>query len=62
MLLMQSKKFRANNARLAKYLYSLGFDRQIEIVNGKETWLFEFNDLLQESLDFYFYMRKQTQK
>lgn len=59
---MQSKKFRANNARLAKYLYSLGFDRQIEIVNGKETWLFEFNDLLQESLDFYFYMRKQTQK
>ena len=59
---MQNKTFRANNARLAKYLYSLGFNRNVEYKNGKETWLFEFSDLLQESLNFYFYMRKKTKK
>lgn len=51
--------FRVNNTRLAKYLYSLGFDKQSEMINEKETWLFEKSEDLQESLDFFFYMRKK---
>ena len=51
--------FRVNNTRLAKYLYSLGFDKKSEIINKKETWLFTKSDDLQESLDFFFCMRKK---
>lgn len=51
--------FRANNTRLAKYLYSLGFDKCSEYINGKETWLFKKSNDLQESLNFFFYMRNK---
>jgi hypothetical protein len=54
--------FRVHNTRLAKYLYSLGFDKKSEIINQKETWLFEKSDDLKESLDFFFYMRKKLRK
>lgn len=56
---MNKDFFRVNNTRLSKYLYSLGFDKQSEFINGKETWLFEKSEDLQESLDFFFYMRKR---
>ena len=45
-----------------KYLYSLGFSRESFYFNGKEYWLFNKSDDLQESLDFYFYMRTKTRK
>ena len=51
---------RINNKRLSKYLYSLGFDRQIIQENKTEYWLFKKSNELQESLDFYFYMRKKN--
>lgn len=51
--------FRVNNTRLSKYLYSLGFDKKSEYINGKETWLFKKSDDLQKSLDFFFSMRKK---
>lgn len=51
--------FRVNNTRLAKYLYTLGFDKQSEYINGKETWLFKKSCDLQESLNFFFYMRNK---
>lgn len=54
--------FRVNNTRLAKYLYSLGFDKTSEYINGKETWLFEKSEDLQKSLDFFFCMRKKLRK
>jgi len=52
--------FKTNNKRLAKYLYSLGFDRTENINNGKEYWIFKKSDNFKESLDFYFYMRKKN--
>lgn len=54
-------KYVVKNKRLSKYLYSLGFDREIIIdMNGNEQWLFDNDDLLNKALDFYFYMRKQN--
>jgi len=54
--------FRANNTRLSKFLYSLGFDKKSEMINDKETWIFEKSNNLQEALDFFFYMRKKIRK
>ena len=57
------KIFKASSIRLMRYLYSLGFDKS-SVVNesGDENWLFEQSKNLQESLDFYFYMRKKNQE
>ena len=54
--------YRTNNKRLAKYLYSLGYKRKIEIISGREYWFFEESSTLKESLDFYFYMRKKNKE
>lgn len=54
-------KIKIKNKRLSKYLYSLGFDRESQIDKNKnEIWLFDQSDDLQESLDFYFYMRNKN--
>lgn len=53
-------KYKVRNKRLSKYLYSLGFERECRIENQNEYWLFQKSDVLQEALDFYFYMRKKT--
>lgn len=50
------------NKRLSKYLYSLGFPRESFYFEEKEYWLFNKSDDLQESLDFYFYMREKNRK
>lgn len=50
------------NKRLSKYLYSLGFSRESFYLEEKEYWLFQKSDDLQESLDFYFYMRNKTRR
>lgn len=54
------KKYKVKNKRLAKYLYSLGFDRESIFENQIEYWLFEESDTFHEALDFYFYMRAKT--
>lgn len=54
--------YKTNNKRLAKYLYSLGFDRECKYLNKKEYWLFEKSSELDEALDFYFYMRKKNRE
>lgn len=54
------KKFKCESIRLCRFLYSLGFDKESKIdESGKEYWLFEKSYDLQESLNFFFYMRKQ---
>lgn len=56
-------KIKIKNKRLAKYLYSLGFERECNIDERKnEYWLFSKSSELDESLDFYFYMRKKNRK
>ncbi len=52
--------YRCESVRLCRFLYSLGFDKTSIQHNGQEAWLFERSSELQESLDFFFYMRKQN--
>ena len=53
------KKYRCESVRLCRFLYGLGFDKESIQYNGQEAWLFEISPELQESLDFFFYMRKK---
>lgn len=53
------KKYRCESVRLCRFLYGLGFDKESIQYNGQEAWLFERSPELQESLDFFFYMRKK---
>ena len=53
------KKFIAKGIRLMRFLYSLGFDKESILIDGKECWAFEKSDKLQEALDFYFDFRKK---
>lgn len=55
-------KFKCESVRLCRFLYGLGFDKESKLdVNGIEYWLFERSPELQDSLDFFFSMRKQLQ-
>ena len=54
-----NNKFRVKSIRLMRYLYSLGFNKESEFIDGNETWVFEKSDDLQKSLDFFFIMRKK---
>lgn len=56
------KNFRCESIRLMRFLYSLGFEKTsvFDDKTGEEYWLFEKTDMLQESLNFYFYMRKKN--
>lgn len=51
--------YRCESVRLCRFLYGLGFDKISIQYNGQEAWLFERSPELQESLDFFFYMRKK---
>lgn len=55
------EKIKIKNKRLAKYLYSLGFNREC-VFDKKEYWLFPKSSELDEALDFYFYMRKKNRE
>ena len=46
--------------RVPDTLYSLGFKRETIYKNGVESWLFDNSKVLQEALDFYFYMRQKN--
>lgn len=52
-------KYRCESVRLCRFLYSLGFDKESIQYKGQEAWLFDKTEELQESLDFFFYMRKK---
>lgn len=53
--------FKCKSIRLCRFLYSLGFKKQSQFdETGTEYWLFKKSNELQESLDFFFYMRKKT--
>lgn len=52
-------KYRCESVRLCRFLYGLGFDKESIQYKGKEAWLFDKSEELQESLNFFFYMRKK---
>lgn len=57
---MNTNYYNVSSVRLMRFLYALGFEKESYInTKGKENWRFEKSDDLQESLDFYFYMRKK---
>lgn len=55
-------KYRCESVRLCRFLYSLGFDKESIQYKGQEAWLFDKTEELQESLDFFFYMRKKMKE
>lgn len=55
-------KYRCESIRLCRFLYGLGFDKTSIQYNGKEAWVFEKTDDLQEALTFFFYMRNKLKK
>jgi hypothetical protein len=58
---MEEKYYNVSSVRLSRFLYSLGFEKQSYINHaGKENWRFADSDSLQESLTFYFYMRRKV--
>lgn len=55
-----NNKFKCKSVRLCRFLYGLGFNKEsVFEENGKEYWLFEKSNDLQESLNFFFYMRNK---
>lgn len=57
---LNKKYFIASSIRMMRFLYSLGFEKESFInPKGHENWKFEHTSELQESLDFYFYMREK---
>ena len=58
---MKNKYYNVSSARLMRFLYSLGFDKESYINDkNKENWRFIKTNDLQEALDFYFYMRNKN--
>lgn len=58
-----NNKYKCESIRLCRFLYSLGFDKESKFnENGDEYWLFETNQDLQKSLDFFFSMRRKRRK
>lgn len=57
---MDKRYYNVSSVRVARFLYSLGFDKESYISkSGKEKWRFEYSDDLIESIDFYKNMRKR---
>lgn len=57
------KYYNVSSVRMMRFLYSLGFDKESYINrNGKENWRFKWSSELQESLDFFFYMRNKLKE
>lgn len=57
---MNKDYFNVSSVRLMRFLYALGFEKESYFnTKGKENWRFKYSLDLQESLDFYFYMRKK---
>ena len=52
-------KYRCESVRLCRYRQGPGLDKESIQYKGKEVWLFEKSNELQESLDFFFSMRKK---
>ena len=56
---MNKKYFKAESVRLARFLYSLGFNKTSVYEGTREYWEFKKTPLLDEALKFYFYFRKK---
>lgn len=53
--------YNVSSVRLMRFLYALGFEKEAYINDKKkENWRFKKSDVLQEALDFYFYMRNKN--
>lgn len=58
-----TNKYKCESVRLCRFLYGLGFDKETQFdENNGEYWLFEKSLELQNSLDFFFSMRKKLKK
>lgn len=57
---MSENYYNVSSIRLMRFLYALGFKKKSYINSkGKENWRFEKSNDLQESLNFFYYMRNK---
>ena len=56
------KIYTCESIRMSRYLYSLGFNKKSRFINDKEVWDFDYSELLQEALDFYYFVRRSNHK
>lgn len=60
---IKMKKYKCESIRLCRFLYSLGFDKQSKYdSNGIEYWEFDWSNELQNSLSFFFSMRRKIKQ
>ena len=60
---MENKYYNVSSVRLMRYLYSLGFNKESYINDkNKENWRFFKSDNLDETIEFYHYMRNKNMK
>jgi len=60
---MDKQYYNVSSVRLMRFLYALGFEKESYFTKqNKENWRFEKSDVLQEALDFFFYMRKKINR
>lgn len=60
---MDKQYYNVSSVRLMRFLYALGFEKESYFTKqNKENWRFEKSDVLQEALDFFFYMRKKVNR
>ena len=58
---MNNKYYNVSSVRLMRFLYALGFNKESYINSkGKENWRFIKSKNLEESLNFYYYMRDKN--
>lgn len=56
---MNKHFYNVSSARVARFLYALGFDKESYIApSGKENWRFVWSSNLQRAIDFYHEMRQ----
>lgn len=57
---MNNDYYNVSSVRLMRFLYALGFEKESYINSkGKENWRFKKSNELQESLDFFYFMRNK---
>lgn len=60
---MNNNFFKCESVRLCRFLYSLGFEKESKFdEKNNEYWMFKRSQDLQESLDFFFYMRRKKKR
>lgn len=60
---MNKKIYNVSSARVARYLYALGFDKESYVApSGKENWRFQKSQELEEAMSFFYRIRDANRR